>query len=137
MAINLDNQIKNTEEVIIAGQKYPVVFNDQFEKRVTFISLKADKFIQAANAITDEEAEKMSLNDQKAYVSKSFADASQIIMDFFDETFGKGVGERIYKYYHESTLALSQIVGLLLEQARSQHGKNQSQKAKKYLSKKR
>lgn len=137
MAINLDTQIKNTEDVIIAEQKYSVVFNDQFEKRITFISLKADKFIQKANEVTDEEAEKMSLEEQKAYVSKSFDDASHIIMDFFDETLGKGAGERIYKYYHESTLALSNIVGLLLKEARNQHVKQQTKRSKKYLSNKR
>lgn len=137
MAINLDSQVKNTEEVIIAGKTYQVVFNDKFEKEVTNISLAVEKEIKKANEISEKEADEMSLEEQKKYVDESFAAARNLMIEFFDKYLGNGEGKRIYKHFHEDTKTLSKIVGILYQTAHKENSKQQQQKRKKFLSNKR
>ncbi|MCP9357372.1 hypothetical protein KBX49_09095 [Liquorilactobacillus satsumensis] len=137
MAINLDERVKNTEEVVIAGKTYAVAFNDKFEKEVANIGLVADKMISEANGITKEKAEEMSLEEQEKYVAKSFEKARDLMTGFFDKYLGDGEGNRIYHHFHDDTKSLSKIVGILYDAAHKENTKNQKQRRNKFLSNKR
>ncbi|MFT8608002.1 MAG: hypothetical protein ABF690_00345 [Liquorilactobacillus nagelii] len=137
MAINIDAKFKNTETVIIGTKNYDVVFNDKFRKDVYKAMLRAGDMKKQADKISDEEAEKMSLDEQEKYVSDKLADATKIMTDFFDSNFGEGEGKRIYDYYHQDTRMLTLIMGELYKEADKETRQNFKNKKNKYTSNKR
>lgn len=137
MAINFDEKLKNQEQIVIAKKTYNVVFNDEFQKAVSKVILKAHAMINDAKNLSDEKAAEMSLDEQEEYVKKAFEKAKDIMFEFFDTYLGKGEGSRIYEFYKKDTAILQKIMVMLYEEANKEEQKEIRYKRRKYLTNKR
>ena len=137
MAINIDSRVKNTKEVTIAGRNYNIDFNDKFTKEIAKVNLAADKTIKEVEKLQQEEVDKMSLEDQEKYVFAKIDGARDIMIKFFDEYLGNGQGQRIYKYFKQSTQTLGNIIGVLYQESQKSVLQEKNNSKKQFLSNKR
>lgn len=109
--INLDKQFQFNPErqVIIGGKTYSLVFNDALEEKLTNLQITMLSAMENLNKKQDKFVNSMSLDERKSLVKKSLANALSDLQKSLDDVLGKGEGERLYKYYHQSTYALGTI----------------------------
>lgn len=137
--LNLDQQltVDNKKTVQIGGQEYNLVFNDKFAKLVADMQLKV---AEATKGFDDDDKlkqfAKKEYTEQKEQLMTAFDEGKEIVVDALDQLLGKGEGERLYKYYNESTQALTALVALLNKAAndavRENKAKNRAERRAKY-----
>lgn len=140
--LNLDQKltVDNKKAVQIAGKEYDLVFNDKFIKLVADMQLKV---AEAAKGFDDDDKlkkfAKKEYAEQKEQLMAAFDEGKKIVIDALDQLLGKGEGERLYKYYNESTQALTTLVALLNKEAndavRETKAKNRAERRAKYSKK--
>lgn len=134
MAINIDSKIKNTEQVIIGGKTRNIIFNDDFNRKVTDVQLAVSKSQYNFKELDQDELEAMSLDEQKEIISCGFDDMCTAAINFFDQQFGEGAGQEIYNYYHKSSDALAFVIGELYRLSNDIVVRAKNKKKKHYTS---
>lgn len=137
--LNLDQQltVDNKKTVQIGGKEYELIFNDKFAKLVADMQLKV---AEATKDFDDgdklKQFAKKEYTEQKEQLMTAFDEGKKIVVDALDQLLGKGEGERLYKYYNESTQALTALVALLNKAAndavRENKAKNRAERRAKY-----
>lgn len=137
--LNLDQQltVDNKKTVQIGGKEYDLVFNDKFVKLVADMQLKV---AEATKGFDDDDKlkkfAKKEYAEQKEQLMTAFDEGKKVVVDALDQLLGKGEGERLYKYYNESTKALTALVALLNKAAndsvRETKAKNRAERRAKY-----
>ena len=137
--INLDQKltVDNKKAVQIGGKEYELIFNDKFAKLVADMQLKV---AEATKGFDDDDKlkkfAKKEYAEQKEQLMTAFDEGKKIVIDALDQLLGKGEGERLYKYYNESTQALTTLVALLNKEAtdavRETKAKNRAERRAKY-----
>lgn len=118
--LNLDQKltVDNKKTVQIGGKEYELIFNDKFAKLVADMQLKV---AEATKGFDDDDKlkkfAKKEYAEQKEQLMTAFDEGKKIVIDALDQLLGKGEGERLYKYYNESTQALTTLVALLNKEA--------------------
>ncbi|WP_323074858.1 hypothetical protein [Limosilactobacillus reuteri] len=144
--VNLDEQFSfdPKRKVIIGGKTYELTFNDKLQEALTNLQIT---MVSAADSL-EKEQEKfindMDVKQRKQLIQNTMKSTLKNLKQSLDDVLGKGEGERLYKYYKESTHALSAIAQELIKIDDEVNGeKKDTQKAKKkalrkhYASKKR
>lgn len=137
--LNLDQKltVDNKKIVQIGGEEYELIFNDKFAKLVADMQLK----VAEATKDFDDDAKleqfaKKEYAEQKEQLMAAFDKGKVVVVDALDQLLGKGEGERLYKYYNESTQALTALVALLNNAAndavRENKAKNRAERRAKY-----
>lgn len=144
-AINLDNKlnVQNKVEVTIAGKEYSLLLNDEIGKEITNTLLEIDdgtKPIRDENEL--EELEKADLEVQKETVCGALDSVRDTEIRTFDKILGRGEGKRIYKYYGNSTQALTflltelqKIYNKSITLKKEKKKKKKAKKRRKYIKK--
>lgn len=137
--LNLDQKltVDNKKTVQIGGKEYELIFNDKFAKLVADMQLKV---AEATKGFDDDDKlkkfAKKEYAEQKEQLMTAFDEGKKIVIDALDQLLGKGEGERLYKYYNESTQALTALVDLLNKAAndsvRETKAKNRAERRAKY-----
>lgn len=137
--LNLDQKltVDNKKAVQIGGKEYELIFNDKFAKLVADMQLKV---AEATKGFDDDDKlkkfAKKEYAEQKEQLMTAFDEGKKIVIDALDQLLGKGEGERLYKYYNESTQALTTLVALLNKEAtdavRENKAKNRAERRAKY-----
>lgn len=137
--LNLDQKltVDNKKAVQIGGKEYELIFNDKFAKLVADMQLKV---AEATKGFDDDDKlkkfAKKEYAEQKEQLMTAFDEGKKIVIDALDQLLGKGEGERLYKYYNESTQALTTLVALLNKAAndavRENKAKNRAERRAKY-----
>lgn len=137
--LNLDQKltVDNKKTVQIGGKEYELIFNDKFAKLVADMQLKV---VEATKGFDDDnklkQFAKKEYAEQKEQLMTVFDEGKNIVIDALDQLLGKGEGERLYKYYNESTRALTALVALLNKVAndavRENKAKNRAERRAKY-----
>ncbi|KRM63332.1 hypothetical protein FC14_GL000612 [Ligilactobacillus agilis DSM 20509] len=137
--LNLDQKltVDNKKIVQIGGEEYELIFNDKFAKLVADMQLK----VAEATKDFDDDAKleqfaKKEYAEQKEQLMAAFDKGKVVVVDALDQLLGEGEGERLYKYYNESTQALTALVALLNNAAndavRENKAKNRAERRAKY-----
>lgn len=137
--LNLDQKltVDNKKIVQIGGEEYELIFNDKFAKLVADMQLK----VAEATKDFDDDAKleqfaKKEYAEQKEQLMAAFDKGKVVVVDALDQLLGEGEGERLYKYYNESTQALTALVVLLNNAAndavRENKAKNRAERRAKY-----
>lgn len=137
--LNLDQKltVDNKKIVQIGGEEYELIFNDKFAKLVADMQLK----VAEATKDFDDDAKleqfaKKEYAKQKEQLMAAFDKGKVVVVDALDQLLGEGEGERLYKYYNESTQALTALVALLNNAAndavRENKAKNRAERRAKY-----
>lgn len=137
--LNLDQKltVDNKKTVQIGGKEYELIFNDKFAKLVADMQLKV---AEATKGFDDDDKlkkfAKKEYAEQKDQLMTAFDEGKKVVVDALDQLLGKGEGERLYKYYNESTKALTALVALLNKAAndsvRETKAKNRAERRAKY-----
>lgn len=137
--LNLDQKltVDNKKAVQIGGKEYELIFNDKFAKLVADMQLKV---AEATKGFDDDDKlkkfAKKEYAEQKEQLMTAFDEGKKVVVDALDQLLGKGEGERLYKYYNESTKALTALVALLNKAAndsvRETKAKNRAERRAKY-----
>lgn len=137
--LNLDQKltVDNKKAVQIGGKEYELIFNDKFAKLVADMQLKV---AEATKGFDDDDKlkkfAKKEYAEQKEQLMTAFDEGKNIVIDALDQLLGNGEGERLYKYYNESTQALTTLVALLNKEAnetvRETKAKNRAERRAKY-----
>lgn len=137
--LNLDQKltVDNKKTVQIGGKEYELIFNDKFAKLVADMQLKV---AEATKGFDDDDKlkkfAKKEYAEQKEQLMTAFDEGKKVVVDALDQLLGKGEGERLYKYYNESTKALTALVALLNKAAndsvRETKAKNRAERRAKY-----
>lgn len=137
--LNLDQKltVDNKKTVQIGGKEYELIFNDKFAKLVADMQLKV---AEATKGFDDDDKlkkfAKKEYAEQKEQLMTAFDEGKKIVVDALDQLLGEGEGERLYKYYNESTQALTTLVALLNKEAndavRENKAKNRAERRAKY-----
>lgn len=137
--LNLDQKltVDNKKAAQIGGKEYELIFNDKFAKLVADMQLKV---AEATKGFDDDDKlkkfAKKEYAEQKEQLMTAFDEGKKIVIDALDQLLGKGEGERLYKYYNESTQALTTLVALLNKEAtdavRETKAKNRAERRAKY-----
>lgn len=137
--LNLDQKltVDNKKTVQIAGKEYELIFNDKFAKLVADMQLKVGEATKDFDDDTKlEQFAKKEYSEQKKQLMDAFDKGKVVVVDALDQLLGKGEGERLYKYYNESTQALTTLVALLNKEAndavRENKAKNRAERRAKY-----
>lgn len=137
--LNLDQKltVDNKKIVQIGGEEYELIFNDKFAKLVADMQLK----VAEATKDFDDDAKleqfaKKEYAEQKEQLMAAFDKGKVVVVDALDQLLGEGEGEHLYKYYNESTQALTALVALLNNAAndavRENKAKNRAERRAKY-----
>lgn len=137
--LNLDQKltVDNKKTVQIGGKEYKLIFNDKFAKLVADMQLK----VAEATKDFDDDAKleqfaKKEYAEQKEQLMKAFDKGKVVVVEALDQLLGEGEGERLYKYYNESTQALTALVALLNNAAndavRENKTRNRAERRAKY-----
>lgn len=137
--LNLDQKltVDNKKIVQIGGEEYELIFNDKFAKLVADMQLK----VAEATKDFDDDAKleqfaRKEYAEQKEQLMAAFDKGKVVVVDALDQLLGEGEGERLYKYYNESTQALTALVALLNNAAndavRENKAKNRAERRAKY-----
>lgn len=137
--LNLDQKltVDNKKAVQIGGKEYELIFNDKFAKLVADMQLKV---AEATKGFDDDDKlkkfAKKEYAEQKEQLMTAFDEGKKIVIDALDQLLGEGEGERLYKYYNESTQALTALVALLNKVAndtvRENKAKDRTERRAKY-----
>lgn len=137
--LNLDQKltVDNKKTVQIGGKEYELIFNDKFAKLVADMQLKVAEATKDFDDDTKlEQFAKKEYSEQKKQLMDAFDKGKVVVVDALDQLLGKGEGERLYKYYNESTQALTTLVALLNKEAndavRENKAKNRAERRAKY-----
>ena len=137
--LNLDQKltVDNKKIVQIGGEEYELIFNDKFAKLVADMQLK----VAEATKDFDDDAKleqfaKKEYAEQKEQLMAAFDKGKVVVVDALDQLLGEGEGVHLYKYYNESTQALTALVALLNNAAndavRENKAKNRAERRAKY-----
>lgn len=138
MAIILDKDLSPKKQVQIAGKIYDFRFNDRFIKKVADTDYQISLIADQVKSLTPDQVNKMSLNQQRDYIYKSFDKVTALVINFFNEELpGENEGRRIYKYYEESAQALSYLIGQLRKQTIFAERQSKNEHRKQYMNNKR
>lgn len=137
--INIDDRLNvdNQATVKLAGQEYHLVFNDEFRQKSVALDAKVTKLI---NKLTDDkfnkEIELLPADKQKEKITSLMSQIKKVVCDGLDDLLGEGVGQKIYDYYHQSTDAVSAVIGVLVDASdnavKVKENKNRAQRRAKY-----
>lgn len=140
--LNLDQKltVDNKKTVQIGGKEYELIFNDKFVKLVADMQLKvAEATKDFDDDVKLERFAKKEYAEQKEQLMTAFDKGKVVVVDALDQLLGEGEGERLYKYYNESTQALTTLVALLNKEAngavRENKAKNRAERRAKYKKK--
>lgn len=106
MAIEIKPVLVNKLEFDIGGTVLEMRVNDETMKKITTSDFKVMSYTEKLNYEKNVDSTPTEIKNK---VIKLYDDIKKERISFFDEMFGKGVGESLYKQCNNSTLALTSI----------------------------
>lgn len=137
--IDLDKLINvdNAKEVKFGDKTVSIVFNDDFEKRVTQASVSINQIIDKYSTDDYQDyLDGMSKAQQKKEIDKFMSGLHDEVVGVIDDLLGNGIGEEMYKQYNNSTNAIAAVISVLHDEAdkavKTQENQNRAQRRAKY-----
>lgn len=115
ISINIDSELGLVYNFKIGGKNRELTFTDQCASDMDKVNLKVAKTLDEISNLDTNKLNNESVKDQSKLMMKYFAEIRNAIIEFFDDYFGHSAGKEIYKYYHESTRALSFVFNKIYE----------------------
>lgn len=102
-------------EVIVGGQKYNVVFNDDVNQSLLDLQLEVQDFYSQQTKNT-EKFEEMTVAQRKEYLAQQQKKLVKDCEEMLDKALSKkGAGKAIYDYYNHQSYALFETIRVLRE----------------------
>lgn len=130
-------KVDNAKDVKIGDKTVPIVFNDEFDKKITALGVRVNQIIDkySSDAMADK-LDGMTKGQQQKEITKFFDDMHGEVIAAVDSVLGDGIGEELYKQYNNSTTAVATVLTALEYEAKkaiqTEENKNRAQRRAKY-----
>lgn len=130
-------KVDNTKEVKIGDKTVHLVFDDEFDKKITALGVRVQQIIDKySSEEMTKKLDSMTKGQQAKEITKFFEDMHGEVVTAVDEVLGEGMGEELYKQYNNSTNALAAVLSALQDEAdkavQTGENKNRAQRRAKY-----
>lgn len=116
--LNLDKKFDNVKldrEVVAGGKTYHLVFNDEMYQKIADLQIAEASLLDQLDKRKEEFVDKMNVTQRQEFMRDSLDKALKNLEESLDKILGKGEGQRLYKYYGESTYLLGRVTEELIK----------------------
>lgn len=116
--LNLDKKFDNVKlnrEVVAGGKTYHLVFNDEMYQKIADLQIAEASLLDQLDKRKEEFVDKMNVTQRQEFMRDSLDKALKNLDESLDKILGKGEGQRLYKYYGESTYLLGRVAEELIK----------------------
>ena len=116
--LNLDKKFDNVKlnrEVVAGGKTYHLVFNDEMYQKIADLQIAEVSLLDQLDKRKEEFVDKMNVTQRQEFMRDSLDKALKNLKESLDKILGKGEGQRLYKYYGESTYLLGRVAEELIK----------------------
>lgn len=116
--LNLDKKFDNVKlnrEVVAGGKTYHLVFNDEMYQKIADLQIAEASLLDQLDKHKEEFVDKMNVTQRQEFMRDSLGKALENLEESLDKILGKGEGQRLYKYYGESTYLLGRVAEELIK----------------------
>lgn len=116
--LNLDKKFDNVKldrEVVAGGKTYHLVFNDEMYQKIADLQIAEASLLDQLDKRKEEFVDKMNVTQRQEFMRDSLDKALKNLEESLDKILGKGEGQRLYKYYGESTYLLGRVAEELIK----------------------
>ncbi|WP_242362330.1 hypothetical protein [Limosilactobacillus antri] len=116
--LNLDKKFDNVKlnrEVVAGGKTYHLVFNDEIYQKIADLQIAEASLLDQLDKRKEEFVDKMNVTQRQEFMRDSLDKALKNLEESLDKILGKGEGQRLYKYYGESTYLLGRVAEELIK----------------------
>ena len=116
--LNLDKKFDNVKldrEVVAGGKTYHLVFNDKMYQKIADLQIAEASLLDQLDKRKEEFVDKMNVTQRQEFMRDSLDKALKNLEESLDKILGKGEGQRLYKYYGESTYLLGRVAEELIK----------------------
>lgn len=116
--LNLDKKFDNVKlnrDVVAGGKTYHLVFNDEMYQKIADLQITEASLLDQLDKRKEEFVDKMNVTQRQEFMRDSLGKALENLEESLDKILGKGEGQRLYKYYGESTYLLGRVAEELIK----------------------
>nr|DAU55831.1 MAG TPA: hypothetical protein [Caudoviricetes sp.] len=116
--LNLDKKFDNVKldrEVVAGDKTYHLVFNDEMYQKIADLQIAEASLLDQLDKRKEEFVDKMNVTQRQEFMRDSLDKALKNLEESLDKILGKGEGQRLYKYYGESTYLLGRVAEELIK----------------------
>ena len=116
--LNLDKKFDNVKlnrEVVAGGKTYHLVFNDEMYQKIADLQIAEASLLDQLDKRKEEFVDKRNVTQRQDFMRDTLDKALKNLEESLDKILGKGEGQRLYKYYGESTYLLGRVAEELIK----------------------
>lgn len=116
--LNLDKKFDNVKldrEVVAGDKTYHLVFNDEMYQKIADLQIAEASLLDQLDKRKEEFVDKMNVTQRQEFMRDSLDKALKNLEESLNKILGKGEGQRLYKYYGESTYLLGRVAEELIK----------------------
>lgn len=133
LILNLDDYKAPQLEVNFGFKKVSVELTDDTTSKMSAFTVDANKMLEKADKLTDNELAKLSREDAKKRLESVLGDARDLLEGAFDELFNKpGLGAELYNRLGKSTVSLAKVFSRVNDEVSDTNQRKEDQKLNRY-----
>lgn len=133
LVLNLDDYKAPQLEVDFGFKKVSVALTDDTTSKMSAFTVDANKMLEKADKLTDNELAKLSREDAKKRLESVLGDARDLLEGAFDELFNKpGLGAELYNRLGKSTVSLAKVFSRVNDEVSDTNQRKEDQKLNRY-----
>lgn len=133
LILNLDDYKAPQLEVNFGFKKVSVELTDDTTSKMSAFTVDANKTLEKAGKLTDNELAKLSREDAKKRLESVLGDARDLLEGAFDELFNKpGLGAELYNRLGKSTVSLANVFSRVNTEVNKANQRKEDQKLNRY-----
>ncbi len=133
LVLNLNDYKAPQLEVDFGFKKVSVALTDDTTSKMSAFMVDANKMLEEADKLTDNELAKLSREDAKKRLESVLGDARDLLEGAFDELFNKpGLGAELYNRLGKSTVSLAKVFSRVNDEVNDANQRKEDQKLNRY-----
>lgn len=133
LVLNLNDYKAPQFEVDFGFKKVSVALTDDTTSKMSAFTVDANKMLEEADKLTDDELAKLSRQDAKERLENVLGDARDLLEGAFDEFFDKpGLGAELYNRLGKSTVSLANVFSRVNTEVNKANQRKEDQKLNRY-----
>lgn len=133
LVLNLNDFKAPKLEVDFGFKKVSVTLTDDTTSKMSAFTVDANKMLEEADKLTDDELAKLSREDAKKRLESVLGDARDLLEGAFDELFDKpGLGAELYNRLGKSTVSLAKVFSCVNDEVNNANQRKEDQKLNRY-----
>lgn len=133
LVLNLNDYKAPQLEIDFGFKKASVTLTDDTTSKMSAFTVDANKMLEEADKLTDDELAKLSREDAKKRLESVLGDARDLLEGAFDELFNeRGLGAQLYNRLGKSTVSLANVFSSVNDEVNNVNQRKEDQKLNRY-----